>query len=483
MRRAVQSWGIGRHLLGWSMLYLFVALAPLYVIVLDGRPEHRGFWIEFGVALGFVGLAMMVMQSVLTARFSTVSGAIGQDNLLQFHRQAGLVAFALVFGHPVILVLADSGNWAFLDPRDNLLRAPALWFVLVAFPALLVTSLWRQQLRLPYEWWRLGHGVVAVLLVVVGLVHITRVSYYLASPWKLALWIGLGVASIGCVVWVRVVSPWRAGRAPYRVQEVRPLADRTWNVTLVPERADGIAHALGFSAGQFAFVTFADSPYSLEQHPFSMASGEQVRDRLEFAVKELGDFTSTIGQLEEGAPAFVDGPYGAMRLSHGATGLFAVAAGIGITPVISMIRTIVADDRSVPVVLVYANERRADVAFADELDALADELGDQLAVVHVLNEPPEGWQGSTGSINRELLSEFLPADGWEHWQFVVCGPPPMMEVTERALLDHGVPLDRIDSERFDIGAAAATGRRHVNVRRLVVSIGVILLLASALFAR
>ena len=261
------------------------------------------------------------------------------------------------------------------------------------------------------------------------------------------------------------------------------MSDGTWNVTLVPDGSDDGARALGFRAGQFAFVTFAESPYSLEQHPFSVASGEHVRDRLEFAVKELGDFTSTIGELGEGSRAFVDGPYGAMRLSEGAAGLFAVAGGIGITPVISMIRTIAATDRTLPVVLVYANERRTDAAFADELDALADELGDQLRVVHVLNLPPEGWRGRTGFVTPELLGELLPGHEWERWQFVLCGPPPMMEVAERALLDHGVPLDRIDSERFDIGAAAATGRRHVNVRRLVVSIGVVLVLASALFAR
>ncbi len=475
------SLGIGRHLIAWAVLYLAVALAPLFVVLVGDRPPHRGFWIEFGVALGFVSLAMMAMQSVLTARFSTVSTAIGQDNLLQFHRQAGIVAYALVVGHPVVLILAEWDNWAFLDPRANLLRAAALWFALVAFPVLILSSLWRQQLKLPYEWWRLGHGVVAVLLVVVGLVHITRVAYYLASPWKLGLWLLLGVASIGCVVWVRVVSPWRAGRSPYRVEGVRPLADRTWSVTLEPT-SDDPSDVIRFRPGQFAFVTLAESPYSLEQHPFSIASGAETHDRLEFAVRELGDFTGRIGTVAPGTRAFVDGPYGAMTLSSDAAGLFAVAGGIGITPIASMIRTIADAGLRMPVVLVYANNTPEDIAFAAELDRLALDLGDDLVVVHVLNRPPDGWDGPTGFVTAELLTGLLPDADRDRWQYVLCGPPPMMEAAENALLDHGVPLARIDSERFDIGAAAATGRRHANVRRLVVAIGAVLLAASVVFA-
>jgi predicted ferric reductase len=471
-------WGIRARLLRWSVLYLAVALAPLLVIVIEGRPEQRDFWTEFGVALGFVSLAMMAMQSALTARISKVSATIGQDTLLQFHRQAGLVAFALLVGHPVLLVLAEADNWAFLDPRPNPLRAVALWTVLIAFPGLLLTSLWRQQLRLPYEWWRLGHGVVAVLLVLIGLAHIFQVSYYLASPWQRGLWLVLGAGSVGFVVSVRLLSPWRAARAPYRVAEVRPLADATWSLTLSSETG----RALQFRPGQFAFVTFSDSAYSLEQHPFSVASGSHVEDQLEFAVKELGDFTSTIGEVPEGSRAFVDGPYGGMTLSADAVGLFAVAGGIGISPVISMIRTVAATGPRMPIVLVYANNRESDAAFADELDALSRDLGDEMLVIHVLNTPPEGWEGHIGVITPAMLGEVLPEEDRDRWQYVVCGPPPMMEVAERSLLDHGVPLERIDSERFDIGAAAATGRRNASVRRLVIVIGTVLLGASALYA-
>ncbi len=58
----------------------------------------------------------------------------------------------------------------------------------------------------------------------------------------------------------------------------------------------------------------------------------------------------------------------------------------------------------------------------------------------------------------------------------------MMEVAEDALLRRGVPLSRIDSERYDIGAAGAIGPAQAQVRRLVIALGAVMAGAAALFA-
>jgi predicted ferric reductase len=457
--------------------YVVATLVPLFVVLIGPTAPERGFWIEFAVALGFIGLAMLGLQSVLTARFPRVSASLGQDALLQFHRQTGIVAFGLVLAHPVILILADSATWEFLDPRVNFLRAIFLIIVLFALPAIIITSLWRDQLRLPYEWWRLAHGLLAMLIVLIGLVHIMRVQHYLASGWKQALWVVIGTASIGCVLYVRAIKPLAVRRHPYTVTSVEPIADRTWALTAEP--ADGAA--LEFRAGQFAFLTVASTPFSLEQHPFSLASSARDRARVEFAIKELGDYTDRIGEIEVGSRAFVDGPYGSMQLPPGdVPGLMLVAGGIGITPVISMLRTLRDDRSQARVVLVYANRRPDEVAYDAELDAIAGDI--DLTVVHVIEEPDAGWDGPSGLITTELLAGLLPAEGAERWWYVLCGPPPMMEAVEGSLVDLGVPLGRIESERFDIGAAGMVGRRAAGIRRLVLGLGAVMVAGAVLFA-
>lgn len=468
------------RLIGFALVYVAVVGLPLGIILLGETAPERGFAIEFGVAIGFIGLAMLGLQSVLTARYPRVSGALGQDTLLQFHRQAGLVAFALVAAHPVILIAAERGYWDFLDPRAGALRALALWAVAAALPAIVVTSLWRERLRIPYEWWRLAHGALAVAVVLIGLVHVFRVSHYLNEPWKQGLWIAIGGASIASVLYARVVTPLALRRRPYRVTTVSPVAARTWALMLTPERGP----ALRFRAGQFAAVTIADSPFALDQHPFSIASSARRRDRLEFVVKELGDYTSRIGETRVGARAFVGGPYGSLRLREDpdGRGVFMVAGGIGITPIMSMIRTLNDAGSSRPIILVYANGRAEDVVFADELERLADEPGFDLTVVHVLARPPRDWAGETGWVSDDLLARHLPRAAREHWHYILCGPPPMMEVAEDALLRRGVPLSRIDSERYDIGAAGAIGPAQAQVRRLVIALGAVMAGAAALFA-
>jgi predicted ferric reductase len=472
--------GLSARLGLFAAAYVFIVMLPLGVILLGERYPERGFAIEFAVALGFIGLAMLGLQSVLSARYPRLTGAVGQENLLQFHRQAGLIAFSIIAVHPVILLAADPEYWDFLDPRANTLRAIALWVLALALPALVISSLLREQLHISYQWWRLTHAILAAVVVIVGLGHAFRVSHYLNEPWKQVLWIGLIGGSVVSIAHVRLVKPWRLGRRPYRVSEVTEIADRQWSVTLVPERGEAIA----FRAGQFASVTIADSPFALDQHPFSIASSARRGDHLEFVIKELGDYTAHIGEVEVGSRAYVDGAYGSLRLAERLRGpaSLMVAGGIGITPIMSMIRTLRDAESTRRIVLIYANQREEDVAFREELAHMQADPAFNLQVIYFLSEPPEGWTGETGFITAEALEQYMPEDDPREGHYVICGPPPMMEIAEQALMDRGVPVDRIESERFDIGAGGGIGPRQAQVRRLVVALGVVVVLAAAGFA-
>jgi ferredoxin-NADP reductase len=70
-------------------------------------------------------------------------------------------------------------------------------------------------------------------------------------------------------------------------------------------------------------------------------------------------------------------------------------------------------------------------------------------VVHVLERPPAGWQGETGYVTAEVLARHLPG-GYRRFQYFVCGPAPMMDAVEHALVELGVPDERIHTERFDM---------------------------------
>jgi predicted ferric reductase len=420
--------------------YVALALLPL-VLASIGAPAPRGFWIEFGVGLGFVGLAMLGLQFALTARFRVAAVHFGQDVMLQFHRQAALVAFTLVIAHPVVLLLAHPPYIEFFDPRSNLPRAGALIAVTIMLVAIIVTTLWRAALRIPYDWWRLGHGILAVFILFVGIVHVLRVNHYVSTPWKQAFWSVMTGAAVLLVLQMRVLKPLRLLRRPWRVVDVRSEGGRCWTLTVEAKGHEGMR----FRAGQFAWLTLGPSPYSMQQHPFSFVSSSRTTGRISFTVKELGDYTARIGAVKAGTSAYLEGPYGAFVLDDEAAGGVFIVGGIGITPIMSILRSARDAGDGRPFVLLYAN--KSEIVFREELDQIAREL--DLRIVHILEKPPEGWTGETGRVGPDLLDRCLPSPGADR-QYLVCGPDPMMDLVEQHLLTRGVPLASIRSERFNI---------------------------------
>jgi predicted ferric reductase len=429
----------------WVLAYLGVVIAPLVFAAIAGSEPGHGFWTNFSVALAFVGLAMMGLEFALVARFKSLAAPFGQDGLLQFHRQIGLVGLAFVLIH-----VAISTRWHAV-PTSAALRAPALvWFGVAAAGALIalvVTSLWRRWLRLPYELWHAAHTVLAVVAVVGALVHVYLVNDYaglggyVGTLWKELLWGLMSGAFIVLLAWVRLIKPWAMRGRPWRLDRVGRERGQTTTLTLSPPEGT----AFQFEPGQFAWFGFGRSPFSLTKHPFSFSSSAE-RDGVEIAVRALGDFTSRVGELAPGTKVYVDGPHGVFSMDQDeGPGFCFIAGGVGITGLLSMLRTMADRDDVRPAILIYANRDWEGAAFRDEIEQLRKRM--RLTVVHVLERPPANWTGEAGFVTEEILSRYLPR-GYRRLQFFICGPDPMMDAAESALIELGVPGGRVHTERF-----------------------------------
>lgn len=431
-----------RQTLLWLGAYLVLCLLPL--VLLSLRPAaSRGFWVELGVGLGIVGFAMLALQSASIARFRRVAPFFGSDAVLLFHRQLGLISLVFVLSHPILLLASEPRFVEYLDPRVNALRAIFLAAACVGVLLLGLLSLARERIGLKYEWWHLSHAGIAAGVLVVGLAHGLQVGRYVSGAWKQALWVLVALGGIFPIVYVRLVRPWQSRRKPYRVAAVHDERGETWTLVLKPEGHAGFR----FAGGQFAWLTLGRSPFSLEQHPFSLAGSAIAQRDYRITVKSLGDFTSTIRNVTPGTSAYLDGPYGAFSLgAQRLEGAVMVMGGIGITPALGMLRTCRDRGDRRRLLLIYSNTTWEQVAFREELGALEAEL--DLKVVHVLEDPPEGWQGEVGLITGDVLDRHLPRDGRDYHYFV-CGPPALMEVVERHLAARGIPIWNRSIERFD----------------------------------
>jgi predicted ferric reductase len=436
-------YGLGRALF-WALAFLTLALSPALVAYI-GPAAPRTFWIEVGVGLGFVGLGVLVLQFLLTGRFRRVAPSFGFDSMLHFHRHIGIVALILVLGHPVVLIATDPTYLEYFDPRVDLMRALALSAVTGALLLIVITSLWRTAFRLNYEWWRVIHGVLALFIVMIGCVHAFQVGHYVSTFWAQGFIGAILAASVGLVAHTRLLRPMRLRRSPYRVRGVREERGDAYTLEIEPDGHDG----LRFSAGQFGWLTLRNTPFTLQQHPYSFSSSaEAAPGRLEFTVKVEGDFSASVREVEPGQPAFIEGPYGYFVADPDPSrGCVMIVGGVGVTPCMSMLRTFADRGSKRDLHLIYANASLEEVIFLDQLRDLEQRL--RLTVTHVLEEPPDDWDGETGLIDEELLERCTPPDRAEYDTFI-CGPEPMMNIAEASMRELGVPQRRIFSERFDI---------------------------------
>lgn len=159
------------------------------------------------MALGFVVLALFGLLFLFSGRFVRIAPVFGMDNILNFHREIGILAFFLVLAHPVTLLIAEPEFLSYFDPSVNLPRALALSFVTVALIVILVTSIWRLTFGLSYEHWRLLHGFLALSIVFIGITHSIQVSHYLEPMWKKIAISALMGACMYLLIHTRLVRP------------------------------------------------------------------------------------------------------------------------------------------------------------------------------------------------------------------------------------------------------------------------------------
>jgi len=429
----------------WLAVYLALIVAPVLVLLLEPTPHGGGFWWDFALVLGYAALAMMGLQFWLTARFKRATAPFGIDIIYYFHRYLATIACLLLLLHASLQLALYPDAVGGIDPRAAPGYMTMGWIALLVFAVLIASSLWRKRLGIEYDRWRRWHGMLAVTGVVLGLLHVEGSGSYLTSPLKRWLWGALALSWIGLIVWVRVLRPWRLRQQPYRVVDVRQEPGRSWTLSLQPEHPP----AFDYRPGQFAWVSLRASPFALREHPFSISSSPTRPGPLQFTIKALGDFTATVGQIGIGEIAYVDGPYGIFGIDahpH-ATGFVFVAGGVGIAPIVSMLRALADRGDRRPLWLFYGNRRWDRVVFREDLDALRTQL--DLRLVHVLSEPPEGWPGEHGFIDLAVMQRHLPTES-TGLHFLVCGPDPMIRLVERNLEALGVPLRQLHSEIFDL---------------------------------
>lgn len=428
-------------------MYSIASVAPL-AFAAHAAPREESFWREIGIGVGMVAFAMLLLQFVLSGRLETLAGRMGIDLTMRWHQLVARTLGVLVILHPFLLV-APSGYrdlGAALRRLVALFTAPAYasgvaaWLILLV---LILAGLLRRRIPVPYEAWRLTHALGGVVAAALTAHHAFRVGFYSRDPGLARYWYVLLGVAIGMFVFIYAVKPLMLRRAPYRVRGNSKVGDGVWEIVLAPEGKARFA----FAAGQFAWFSFGRFPWPAFDHPFSISSSPATLPEVRILVKESGDFTRTIGCLPVGARAHIDGPHGNFTLhERDGDSLCLIAGGIGIAPIIGILRDLHANGERRPIALVFAAHTENGLVHREEIDRIAESL--DLHVTYVVEVRPEKWEGRVGVLDFATIRSAVRCARPGRCLVFMCGPTPMMLAVERHLIRIGIPPERIVYERF-----------------------------------
>ncbi|MEF8823504.1 MAG: hypothetical protein V5A74_05240 [Desulfohalobiaceae bacterium] len=424
-----------------SLPYLFPSDSLLYKFGTERT------MLRTGKVLGLVAACLLLLQLVWAARIRLLDRIFALNNLYTLHGIIGMGLAGLVLVHPFLTLLPD----------DMLLIPLQLryWpeFVGVCLLGLLLISIFasafRRVLGIPFQHWLLAHRIMGALLPALLLTHVLSVSstFESGSPRLMAI-VAACLYGIG-YFWI-LSRPLRLGR-PFRVTAVETAGERAHSIRLEPlaplrRRREDPRRNL---PGQFAFLTLFSEHVPREEHPFTIASAPDSDGKLEFIIRESGDWTRNAGLIRAGDRARIDGPYGLfthLRLEPERE-MVLIAGGIGITPMLSMLRSMARDGDRRKVTLIWSNKSREHIVLPREMEDLEARLPG-LRVLHVLTGDPEGGHFS-GRLDRDRLAHLLSGCDAEAAVFV-CGPPGMMRGVYASLRKLGHPRRLIFTERFSL---------------------------------
>jgi predicted ferric reductase len=375
----------------------------------------------------------LLLNILLSLKIPVLQRALPYDFRVRAHIFTSIAIGVFLVWHVVFYLFVNPKiitvvSWALLAVVPVMLVVAALW---VPMPGL--KWLHKKPQRDPgrkYDVMKNVHKWFSAFLVVMVYLHIIDAKI-------------IGVASPASSFGFTFLFAFTA--AAFVATRVRNLLLPTLKVVSVTSRS-GLTHLklansrrLRYRAGQFAFLRFQHPALRGEEHPFSFTS---VPGDVEFAIKDVGDFTKKLSLLAPGDKVKVNGGFGAFRPGKRPRGLAFIGTGVGVAPVVSLLKDMVAHPPRGPVTCIVSAASRADLVepgWWDQVPTLLPQV--KLRVL-------------LGDRGDPLFSEALFAAELgrpQDWDYYLCSSEKVRRVVLGILGGLGVKPRRIHYENFALG--------------------------------
>lgn len=194
---------------------------------------------------------------------------------------------------------------------------------------------------------------------------------------------------------------------------------------------------------------------------YSISSSPHTDDNLTIAVKKVDDgkvSTYINEKLQVGDSLEVMPPLGNFTVELAPDKrrqFFLIGAGSGITPLMSIMKTILAIEPLSKVFLLYQNREEESIIFYRQLSELEQKFPERLKIIHILSKPSTNWTGETGRIDSSYIQNIISKNAGDEIfesKFFICGPDGIMESSDLALKSLKIASHQIHKEIFTLVA-------------------------------
>jgi ferredoxin-NADP reductase/DMSO/TMAO reductase YedYZ heme-binding membrane subunit len=406
---------------------------------------------------GLVALLFFVLSLAVTP----LRRLTGWPELIAGRRALGLYGFFYLVVHFGIFCVFDRGG-SLSSIVTEILKRRYLQIgtvALVSFVPLAVTATDRMITRLGPRRWKRLHRVSYVATSLGALHYILLVKSDLRQPAAFALVLGvlLGFRLVASRVDRRARAKKRPWSGELRIAKVIEETHDVRTFRFVPLGGAGAKMPFEHRAGQYLNLALEIDGQRVNRS-YTIASAPTRSDYCEITVKKAraGGASSHLHEtLREGAVVKVTAPAGRFVFDgegdgRGVTRVLLVAGGVGITPLMAMVRTLSDRRWKGRIDLMYSVKTSNDVVFAKELEELVAKRSTDLHVHVTLTREPEksGWTGARGAITHASIARVAGGASLREVPIYLCGPDAMMDAMKAVFAELGVPPENVHLEAF-----------------------------------
>jgi ferredoxin-NADP reductase/DMSO/TMAO reductase YedYZ heme-binding membrane subunit len=439
-------------------------LVPAALLVFDAYTDNLGVnAVNYAIrSTGMLGLVFLTLSLVITPLRRLTKWNV----LISVRRNLGVYGFLYILAHFLLFFWYDRGG-DIVDTFSEIISREYLWYgfgALVLMIPLVITSTDGMVSRIGPKRWKLLHRL-AYVAVLGGVIHFYQlVKSDHRRPIAFAI-------AFGALMLYRVVDHELALRKEVRQARTRmapgktaPKPKKFWTGELRVARIfaetpdvktfrlvlpDGGPLPFSHLAGQYVNLALVIGGKRVNRS-YTIASPPSRADYCEISVKRTQDGYGSHhlhDSVKEGDLIKVSAPAGKFYFAgHEAKRIVLFAGGVGITPAMSVIRTLTDRCWSGDIYLLFAVRKRSDIIFATELAQLQDRFANLHVCITLSNDPDAAWDGKRGHITREMIEGFVP--DLRSGPIMMCGPDAMMKAMRELLVGMSIPNAEIHEEAF-----------------------------------